>query len=194
MISRLRGEVVEHLADGLVIECAGVGYEVAATASARSECALGQNVTLLVRQIVREDGWYLFGFLQDEERRLFDQLRHVKGCGPKISLAVLDALGVAGAVAAIQTGDYKQLACANGVGMRLAERIAVDLREKVAAGFVPVSPSKVSPAVPQDSIVEALINLGYRRAEAVEAAEAVRHEHEDEASRLRAALRRLRSS
>jgi len=194
MISRLRGEVVEHLTDGLVIECAGVGYEVAATASARSECALGQTATLLVRQIVREDGWFLFGFLHEEERRLFDLLRDVKGCGPKISLAVLDALGAAGAVAAIQSGDYKQLALANGVGMRLAERIAVDLRDKVSVGAVPVGTSKISPAAPQDSIVEALINLGYRRNEAVEAAEAVRHEHEDEASRLRAALRRLRSA
>lgn len=195
MVSRLRGFVVEQLLDSLVVECAGVGYEVFVPSSVRHGATIGSEVIIQIRQIVREDGWFLFGFVSHEDRNLFDLLRDVKGCGPKTSMALLDALGASGTIAAIQTGDYKQLSRANGIGVRLAERIAVDLRDKVGTlALVGTSGSaRAAPPSEEDPVIEALMNLGYRRPEATHAADAVRAESEDEAGRLRAALRRLRS-
>ncbi|MBX3095824.1 MAG: Holliday junction branch migration protein RuvA [Fimbriimonadaceae bacterium] len=196
MISRLRGVVVEQLLDSLVVECGGVGYEIFAPSNVRHSASVGSEIIVQIRQVVREDGWFLFGFVSPEERQLFDQLREVKGCGPKTSMALLDALGANGTIAAIQAGDYKQLARANGIGVRLAERIAVDLRDKVGtlANVGNNGAAKIEPPKQEDPVIEALMNLGFRRPEATAAADSVRDEADDEAGRLRAALRRLRSA
>lgn len=194
MIARLRGTLIEQLSDRLVIECGGVGYDVQVPESvAFSLGALGDEVCLWIRHIVREDGMFLYGFASAQDRQLFDMLREVKGCGPKTSLALLATLGVDGVALAIREADHRGLARAPGVGPRLAERIAIELRDAVANLGVTSSPCKasVAPVVEDDGVVSALLALGYRRTEAEAAAAAVT-DAGDEAAQVRAALQRLR--
>lgn len=194
MIARLRGMVVELGGDRIVVECGGVGYEVLVPEPVALGLQRGEEATLLTRQVFREDGQFLYGFREESERRLFDLLRDVKNCGPKISLAVLSTLGPEGTVAAIQTQDVRGLARTPGVGQKMAERIALELREKVGEVRVvqlATRPGGAVAAVAGDALVEALVGLGYRRGEAEQAAGAARTESDDEATQLRLALKML---
>ncbi|MCG9894403.1 MAG: Holliday junction branch migration protein RuvA [Fimbriimonadaceae bacterium] len=192
MISRLSGRLLELGSDRLVVDCHGVGYEVhASQGTLASAGEIGEDVDLYVRQIIREDEHLLYGFLTPGARRLFDLLREVKGCGAKISLAVLDTLGEEGAAAALASGDARALAQTSGVGPKLAERMILELKDKAAAVGAPLRPVVKERAAPTDELVEALMALGYRRGEAEEAAGPARAEAEDLEGRLRAALRRL---
>ncbi len=194
MIARLRGTLIEQLSDRLVVECGGVGYDVQVPESVAFQLgALGDEVCLWIRHIVREDGMFLYGFASAQDRQLFDMLRDVKGCGPKTSLALLATLGVDSVVVAIRESDHRALARAPGVGPRLAERIAIELRDAVANLAVAASsPRTTTVSVPEDNaVVSALIALGYRRTEAEAAAAAVA-DSGDEAAQVRAALQRLR--
>lgn len=190
MIARLGGIVIEVSTDRLVVDCAGVGYEILVPMPLAISMNEGSEVNLYIRTIIREDGWFLFGFADPETRHLFDLLREVKGCGPKTSLAVLGSLGTAKARDAISSSDTRTLTAAPGVGARLAERIIVELKDKVAEVRLPAGTTAM-PHI-QDDLVEALIGLGYRRLEAESAAAAARLESEIEADQLKAALRRLR--
>ena len=157
---------------------------------------VGKSVDLRIRQVFREDGHYLFGFLNSEQRQLFDMLTGVKGCGAKISMAVIGELGELGAVSAIATQDAIMLARTPGIGPRLAERIIVELKDKVQELALLQKVAVVSsngfindPSIGE--VVDALLALGYRRQEAEMAAFEVRSEAEDTEGQLRAALRRL---
>ncbi len=193
MIVRIRGTLIENHGHSLVVDCHGIGYEVLVPTSVAFQFALESTVNLYVRQIFREDGQSLFGFLTSEDRRIFDLLRDVKGCGPKTSLAVLGELGDSGALSAILNQEVKALTRVNGIGLRLAERIIVELKDKVQAididrKFV----SKASQtAVVSDELVDALVTLGYRKTEAEAAAEVARAEADDVPDQLRIALKRL---
>lgn len=199
MIARLRGPVWERAEGRLVVGAGGVGYEVLIPEGAGFP-EVGQDADLHIRHVVREDGHYLYGFTDAASRALFDQLTEVKGCGPRISLSLLATLGGSGIVAAIGGQDAKALARANGVGPRLAERILVELRDKVAVVAPAVAAARPGPASPppgvDPEVVEALMALGYRRLEA-EAAVAASVQHDaalaaaPAADRVRAALRRL---
>lgn len=198
MIARLRGEIIETASNRVVVDCHGVGYEVIVSErTALAMGSLGQSVDLYIRQIVREDDQSLFGFSSPTERRLFDILREVKGCGAKISLTILGTFGLAAAVGHIATQDVKGLTQASGVGPRLAERIIVELKDKiqefqfdqkVAAAVINSRPT--SPKL-EDELVEALISLGYRRSEAEDASAAVSDQGDTVNERLRLALKRL---
>lgn len=194
MIARLRGQVLEIGLQGAVIDVGGVGYEVLLPQTVLVELPpVGMEVDLRVRQIVREDGWFLYGFSSEQGRRLFDLLLEVKACGPKIALSLLSELGEDGLAPAIAMQDTKALSRASGVGPKLAERIVLELREKVATEM---TLSRVARKVaverpPEDELVEALLALGYRRAEAEEAAASSRTSGGDVSEQLREALRRL---
>ncbi len=124
MIGRLRGTLLETEGGMVTVECAGVGYEVLVPDSVLVQLPPnGSEVELRIRQIFREDGVTLYGFQESFQRRLFDQLLSVKGCGPKIGLALIGQLGEHGVAASILAQDARALARANGVGPRLAERI-----------------------------------------------------------------------
>ncbi|MCW5936539.1 MAG: Holliday junction branch migration protein RuvA [Fimbriimonadaceae bacterium] len=197
MIARLTGTVVEISTEGLVVDCAGVGYAVSAPLSLSAAVAVGEPLTLVVRQIFREDDVTLYGFANADQRQLFDFLRDVKGCGPKISLAVLSTLGETSAARAIAEGDTRTLTQVPGVGPRLAERIALELKTKVSdlslsSRAVPATAVVTERNGTGDEIVDALMTLGYKRQEAEAAAAQAREEHEDETQQLRAALRSLR--
>jgi Holliday junction DNA helicase RuvA len=179
------------------VDCGGVGYEVAVPEAVLVQLPLpGERVDLLVRQIFREDGVWLYGFLQPFQRRLFDLLLTVKGCGPKVGLSLIGQLGEEAVASAIIIGDAKVLARATGVGPRLADRIALELKDKMQeeavmrkiGASIPPSRHKVPAA---DELVEALMALGYTRKEADTAANGARDEAEDVQEQLKIALRSL---
>ena len=175
MIARLAGRLVEKNADGLVVDVAGVGYAVHVSLQTLASLpAAGSPVTLLVHTEVREDAIELFGFAEARERTAFHLLRRVKGLGPRISLAVLSGMPVADLCRAIAGGDVARLQTIPGVGRRLAERIVVECREPMSelamltgAPAAAAAPGALGGA--QSEAVSALVNLGYKRAEAEDA-------------------------
>lgn len=200
MIGRLRGTLAEVAGGMALVDVGGVGYEVAVPESVSLRLpGIGEAVELIVRQVVREDGWTLYGFLEPFERRMFDLLLDVKGCGPRIALSLIGQVGADAAATAIVTGDAKALTRANGVGARLGERIVLELREKVAdeqfALKVAASDRPRAAVRPKmdEPLVEALLALGYRRNEAESAAAQVYAESPDEAleEQLKSAIRSL---
>jgi Holliday junction DNA helicase RuvA len=175
MIARLAGRLLEKNADGLVVDVGGVGYAVHVSLQTLASIpAAGSPVTLLVHTEVREDAIELFGFAEARERTAFHLLRRVKGLGPRISLAVLSGMPVSQLCQAIAGGDVARLQTIPGVGRRLAERIVVECRESMAelamltgAPAVAAAPGALGAA--QAEAVSALVNLGYKRAEAEDA-------------------------
>ncbi|MFQ3588456.1 MAG: Holliday junction branch migration protein RuvA [Fimbriimonadaceae bacterium] len=200
MIGRLRGTLAEVSGGMALVDAGGVGYEVAVPESVSVRLpGVGEPVELIVRQVVREDGWTLYGFLEPFERRMFDLLLDVKGCGPRIALSLIGQVGAEAAAAAIVTGDAKALTRANGVGARLAERMVLELKEKVAdeqfALKVAASDRLRAASRPKfdEPLVEALLALGYRRNEAESAAAQVQAQSPDESleEQLKLAIRSL---
>jgi Holliday junction DNA helicase RuvA len=199
VIARLRGPVIEAEDGSLVIDCAGVGYQVFCPLNVLGALGLvGEEADLYVRQVFREDGTTLYGFANPRQRRLFDLLTSVKGCGPRIGLAILSTLTETGAAAAIAGEDLVALTKTPGVGKRMAERIVLELREKIqeealSDGAVPVGvgsgPKPSGKADPE--LVEALLALGYRQTEAERAAEAAAAQADSLEDRLKAAIRSL---
>ncbi len=199
MIARLRGTVLEASASRLVIDCNGVGYEVNVPESVAAELGTeGTEASLFTREVVREDDHSLYGFKSAAQRRLFDLLREVKGCGSRTSLSVIGHLGEQTAVESIATANVTTLIKVPGVGQRLADRIVVELRDKVTelqvsdrVGLALVSQRASNK--PDSDVVAALIVLGYRRPEAEEAAEAAKQDSDDVQAQIRHALKRLSS-
>jgi Holliday junction DNA helicase RuvA len=155
--------VSEKLADVVVLDVHGVGYGLQVTAEDFGRLPTGEAVKLYIYEHVREQSYDLFGFVQLDTKKLFEQLLGVKNVGPKVALAVLD-IGTAPAVrGAIAAGDVKLLQSAKGVGKRAAEQIVVELRDKVGLDASDIAEGIVSrPGVnTQDEAVEALISLGY---------------------------------
>ncbi|MGV3618047.1 MAG: Holliday junction branch migration protein RuvA [Fimbriimonas sp.] len=199
MIGRLRGELVEIEGNLVIVDCGGVGYEVSVPEAVLMQLpAPGEGVTLLTRQIVREDAVTLYGFLQPFSRRLFDLLLTVQGCGPKVALALLGQVGDETVAGAVLAQDARVLTRATGVGPKLAERIILELKAKMQeealarrleAALTPKK--KQQPALPTDELVDALLALGYRRNEAENAAAEARDRSDDVQEQLRHALRML---
>jgi holliday junction DNA helicase RuvA len=195
MIGRLRGTLVDRDGSQVVVECAGVGYEVQVPESVLVHLpTINVEVTLLTRQIFREDGVSLYGFLEPFQRRLFDLLMTVKGCGPKVGLSLIGSIGEDSVASAIHAQDSRALIRAPGVGARLAERIILELREKIGEEqFVRRAVAAVRPSsAPADELVDALLALGYRRIEAESAANEARGQASEVEEQLRHALRVLK--
>ena len=133
MIASVRGEVVVRRPDHVVIEAAGVGYRLAVSAqTVRSVPRVGEQAMLHSHLVMRDDGMFLFGFSSEEERELFHMLGGVQGVGPKVALAVLSGGTPRELLNAIAAGDAARFQAVPGIGKRTAERIIVELREKVA--------------------------------------------------------------
>lgn len=163
MIATLRGTVSEKIGVQVVLEAAGVGYGLSVTVEDYGRLAVGEEAKLYVYEHIREQGYDLFGFVNVDTKRLFEQLLGVKNVGPKVAFAVLD-IGTAPAVrGAIAAGDVKLLQSAKGVGKRAAEQIVVELRDKVGLGASETAEGIVTrPGVASgDEAVEALVSLGY---------------------------------
>lgn len=174
MIAKLRG-TVDYLGDGFaVVDVGGVGYRVAAAASTLGRLRPGQNVSLLIETQVGDDYIRLFGFLEEAERDWFRLLTTVQGVGAKTALAILSALRPEELARAIAAADKTALSRADGVGGKLAARIAAELRDKVGAlalGAAARGPEVAGSggaglAGPVADAVSALANLGYAPSDA----------------------------
>ena len=173
MIGYLKGKILSLTPETALIETAsGVGFEVLVSGSAFSALSGKKEGELYTYMQVKEDGVALFGFSSTEEKQMFLKLTSVSGVGPKLGIAVLSGLTVGDVAAAIATGDVKRLSSVKGMGKKTAERIIVDLREKVALSASAQTESGSVAATPlvggEDSIV-ALMTLGFTRAESVKA-------------------------
>lgn len=165
MIAHLRGRLAAKSADRVVVETAGgVGYEVVVPLGVMERLpSTGAEVTLATELVVREDGWSLYGFLDDAERRFFQRLTSVSGVGPKIGLALLSALGVERAARALREKNIGLLSSVSGIGRKTAERLALELGEKVEE--FTEAPAVTVPAG-AEAALKALERLGYATAEA----------------------------
>lgn len=176
MIATLRGTVSEKLSDIVILDVQGVGYGLFVPAEDYGRLTAGEPATLYVHEHIREQAHDLFGFLSRETQGLFEQLLEVNGVGPKMALNVL-SIGTSTEVRqAIAGGDTKFIQRANGVGKRVAERLVVDLKDKV--GLIGVDLASMgllqSDTISlQDEAVEALVALGYTPADAAQALAAI---------------------
>ena len=170
MIAHLRGKLISKHPNQAIVEAAGVGYDVTITVPAFSDLpALDAEVALHIHTHVREDAIALFGFLRVEEKQLFEKLITVSGIGPKLAITILSGMATADMVGAIRANDHARLTRIPGIGKKTAERMCVELRDKLEGfGAAPVA-APVS-AVEED-VVSALTNLGYQRALAEKAVE-----------------------
>lgn len=174
MITSLRGILVESGIFRAVVECGGVGYEVTIPVSASEKLpSPGQPVHLHIRHTFREDGQSLYGFTSVEERDFFTLIvEKVSGIGPKTAINIFSRLTLPELTAAIGTGDVKRISDCPGIGKKTAERLVVELRDKVGvsdrAPGVAASAAKTSPVAPmaQKDALDALMALGFKAADA----------------------------
>ncbi len=168
MIARLTGILAESAADHAVIDVQGVGYFVlASTRTLDALGAVGSDVLLLTELQVREDSMTLFGFGSSGEREAFRQLTSVQGVGGRVALAILSALGPDELARAVSTGDKAMISRAQGVGPKLAARIANELQGKLGApGLAGAAGSSIPRGGAAADALSALVNLGFKPAEA----------------------------
>ncbi|HEY3766607.1 MAG TPA: Holliday junction branch migration protein RuvA [Gaiellales bacterium] len=169
MIASLRGRVVASAAGSTVIDVGGVGYRLATTASAArlAAGAGGGEVTLLTHMHVREDALLLFGFASEGERTLFELLLGVSGVGPKVALAIVSGYAPDQIRRAVQTGDHALFTSIPGIGRRTAERVVIDLKDKMGGITAITSPGDVADGGDgHTGARDALVGLGMSVAEA----------------------------
>lgn len=194
MIASVHGEVLEVGLDHVVIEAGGIGYRVNATPATLGAQRRGEQVRLLTAMIVREDSMTLYGFADSEARDLFGLLQTVTGVGPRLAMSTLAVLEPETLRAALADGHTASLTRVPGIGKRVAERMIVELRDKVAAyGGAQATPASAGVSPLRDQIVEALVGLGFTPRQAEPAADTVLTDDPDAdvAAALRSALKLL---
>jgi Holliday junction DNA helicase RuvA len=169
MIASIRGAVLDVALDHAVIEAAGVGYKVMAAPSTLTTLRRGSEARLITAMIVREDSMTLYGFADPDARDLFLMLLGVSGIGPKIALATLAVHDAAGLRKALAGGDVTVLTRVPGIGKRSAERMVLELRDKMGA----VSEPRVNGHSVRGPVVEALVGLGFAAKQADDATDKV---------------------
>jgi Holliday junction DNA helicase RuvA len=191
MIASIRGEVLDNALDHVVIEAAGVGYKVLTTPTTLSTLRRGTEARLTTAMIVREDSMTLYGFADGDARDLFTTLLGVSGVGPKIALATLAVYDPQALRQALADGDVTALTRVPGIGKRGAERLVLELRDKIGS-VTPGVATAVGHAV-RVPVVEALVGLGFAAKQAEEATDKVLAADPDATtqSALRAALSML---
>ena len=172
MIVTLSGRVAEKIGESVVIDVQGVGYGVLVTTEDFGLLTTGSSAKVYVYEHIREVAYDLFGFIQLETKRFFEQLLGVNGVGPKMALSVLSIGSANDVKRAIAGGDTKYIQQAAGVGKRVAERIVVDLKDKVGLVGVDLASTGMLQSdalLQQDEAVEALVSLGYSPQDAASA-------------------------
>ncbi len=172
MIASVRGEVLDIALDHAVIEAAGVGYKVMATPTTLSTLRRGTEARLITAMIVREDSMTLYGFADADSRDLFTTLLGVSGVGPKIALATLAVYDSQTLRRALADGDVTALTRVPGIGKRGAERMVLELRDKIGAVTLGGVTSATGHAI-RGPVVEALVGLGFAAKQAEEATDKV---------------------
>jgi Holliday junction DNA helicase RuvA len=171
MIATLTGKVAEKTGQMVVLDIGGVGYGLFVTFEDFGALKTGEQAKLYVYESIRENAHDLFGFRAEESKKLFEQLLSVKGVGPKMALAVLSVAGVRQVRQSIAAGDIKFISQATGVGRKAAERVVVELKDKV--GLAPSESATeflTTPAAdPSDEALQGLVALGYSVQDAADA-------------------------
>ncbi|HYL93661.1 MAG TPA: Holliday junction branch migration protein RuvA [Alphaproteobacteria bacterium] len=163
MIAHLRGKLISKHPNQAIVEAAGVGYEVNISIPTFSALpSLGAEVALFVHTHVREDALALYGFLKNEEKQLFERLISVSGIGPRLAITILSGMAAEATVAAIQGNNVAALTRIPGIGKKTAERMVLELRDKLQAFALPAIATAASPL--EEDVLSALVNLGYQRA------------------------------
>jgi Holliday junction DNA helicase RuvA len=173
VIAGIHGSLILKTGDRVVVATpGGVTYDIAVPISVLEHLpAAGNDVTLKTVLVVREDGWSLYGFDEDHERDVFQRLLGTTGVGPRLALAVVSTLGGTRAVRAVKDGDIAALVTVPGIGKKTAERIILELKDRLRDITVPGTAEVAS--APVDQAVQALVNLGYSAADAERALRAV---------------------
>lgn len=200
MISYIKGKIEYSEGDIIVVENNGIGYEITVpTFSAQKLLSQKGEVIVYTYMSVREDGISLFGFASKEERMLYQKLISVSGIGPKAAVSILSVMTPAELITAIVSSDAVAISKAQGIGKKTAQRVILDLKDKIGNGDIEdifdIGSGMVLSMVPADDdrseAVEALISLGYTRSEAVKAVSKVYNEGMDVQKLLSAALKEI---
>ncbi len=199
MIGFLRGLLAVKAPPWLVVDVNGVGYELEAPMSTFYALpATGAPVKLFTHLVVREDAQLLYGFLTDDERRLFRALLKVTGVGPKVALGVLSGISLEAFLACLETEDATALVRIPGIGRKTAERIIIDLRDRVkalgaegGAEFLPGAAGMAAPAGAQAEAFSALVALGYKPPEVLRLLKAASTEGATTEELIRKALQQV---
>ena len=168
MIAFLRGRIFDKQPNLLIVDVQGVGYEVHVPLSTYYDVGdAGTDVALRIYTHVREEVLHLYGFLTTIEQQLFERLIAISGIGPKLAVAVLSGIEPRDLIGAVQRGDIARLTGIPGVGRKTAERIVLELKDRLAQLDVPAGAGEPVPAAPgerlRDDVLSALQNLGYHR-------------------------------
>lgn len=196
MIGRLTGFVIESGPGQLLLDVGGVGYDVEISLSTYTQVAENEGpVTIHTHLVVRDDAHLLYGFTSNGEREMFRTLIKVNGVGPRMALGILSGLDSASFARAVTGNDVKALTALPGVGKKTAERLIIEMRDKVGSFELSGSdnPSTIKMSVKEDA-ESALIGLGYRPQEATRAVSLVSEPTEDVESLIRQALKLLMQS
>ncbi|MFL6623358.1 MAG: Holliday junction branch migration protein RuvA [Sulfurifustis sp.] len=195
MIGRLRGTLVRKEPPTLLVDVGGVGYELEAPMTTFYDLpAVGEIVMLYTHLVVREDAHLLFGFGRESQRRQFRALLKISGVGPRVALAVLSGLTEDELVRCVSDGDLTRLTQVPGIGRKTAERLIVELRDKLTGEAAPLPPAVAGSAVARDPAAEAvsaLIALGYKPQEASRVVRGLPTQGQSTEELIRQALRAL---
>ena len=197
MIAFVRGRVAAVTLSSAVVEVGGVGLELLCTPGTLATLRTGAEATLPTSMVVREDSLTLFGFADDDEKAMFELAQTASGVGPKLAQAMLAVLSPDGLRVAIASDDVKTLTQVPGIGQKGAQRIILELKDRVGApsGAAATGPVRVAAAGWRDQVTEGLVGLGYSTKDAEKAVETVAAtspETTDVGALLRAALQTLR--
>ena len=194
MIGSLEGRLIRATPERLLLDVQGVGYEVQVPLSTwyEIEKRREERIRLFIHTYLREDGIALFGFWTEREKSLFERLIAVSGIGPRLARVILSGMAPDDLLSAIAAGDLGRLATIPGVGKKTAERMVLELRDKMRELAADL-PEKAAAAPADQDVVSALVNLGYKAGQAERAVAEVRREKPDAAFNelLRASLNRL---
>jgi Holliday junction DNA helicase RuvA len=175
MIAHLRGRLLSKTPNQAILECAGVGYDVTISVTTFSALpAEGAEATLHIHTHVREDQIALFGFSETQEKRLFEKLLTISGIGPKLAITVLSGISASRLITAIRSGDHATLTRIPGIGKKTAERVVLELKDKLDDLAVSIPTTAEGPhhfGQAGDDALSALVNLGYPRPVAQKAIE-----------------------
>ena len=196
MIGCLTGQILQLSAPFVLLDVHGIGYEIETPLSTFCQLKNGQQLTLWTHLVVREDAQLLYGFFEQDDKALFRILLKVNGVGPKLALAILSGMSAAMLIQSIEMQDISTLTRIVGVGKKTAERLVIELRDRLQ-GLTSTSADGVvtqiglGAASPVAEAEAALVSLGYKPLEAQKAIGAVKAQHTETADLIRAALKSM---
>ncbi|HKU26843.1 MAG TPA: Holliday junction branch migration protein RuvA [Candidatus Sulfotelmatobacter sp.] len=164
MIAHLRGKLLAKHPNQVIVETSGVGYDVTISVPTFSDLPeTGSEVALHIHTHVREDALALYGFLRSSEKQLFEKLLTVSGIGPKLAITILSGMAADEMVRSIRGNDVARLTRIPGIGKKTAERMVLELRDKLPEPGAPALPAAPTRNATEEDVLSALVNLGYQR-------------------------------